>query len=71
MLYNAVMNGKEVLKLLKKNGWQLDRVSGSHHILAKGNQTITVPVHGSADLKTGTLKAIFKQAGLKNTGGSK
>jgi predicted RNA binding protein YcfA (HicA-like mRNA interferase family) len=29
------MNGKELIKILKENGWILDRVNGSHHILIK------------------------------------
>ena len=40
------MEGKELVKLLKKNGWQIDRISGSHHIMVKGGRTISVPVHG-------------------------
>ena len=34
------MSGKEVVRLLLANGWQLDRISGSHYIMAKGNQTL-------------------------------
>ena len=41
------------------------RVSGSHHILGNGTRKVTVPVHGSADLKRGTLKSIEKQSGVK------
>ncbi len=59
------MSGKEVVRLLLANGWQLDRINGSHYIMAKGNQTLVVPVHGSQDMKPGLLNAILKQAGLK------
>lgn len=52
------MNGKEVIKLLEKQGWQILRSSGSHYRLAKGHQRTTVPVHGSHDLGRGLLKAI-------------
>lgn len=58
------MKDKDLLKLLKSNGWTLDRVRGSHHILIKGSQTIALPVHGK-DLKPGILNAFLKQAGLK------
>lgn len=58
------MKDKDLLKLLYANGWTLDRVKGSHHILIKGNQTIPVPVHGK-DMKKGLLLSILKQAGLK------
>jgi len=64
-LYITAMTGKDLIKLLKKHGWELDRVSGSHHVLIKGNKTLTVPVHGKKDLKKGTLEALLKQGGLK------
>ena len=58
------MRDKDLLKLLLRNGWQIVRIKGSHHSLRKGNQTITIPIHGK-DVKTGLLNAILKQAGLK------
>lgn len=59
------MNGKELIKLLQKQGWVLDRIQGSHHILVRGDQTLTVPVHGNSDLKKGTLHSIMKIGGIK------
>lgn len=59
------MNGKQVIKALEKHGFQLIRVNGSHHILGNGSLRVTVPVHGSQDLKPGTLKNIERQAGVK------
>jgi predicted RNA binding protein YcfA (HicA-like mRNA interferase family) len=59
------MTGKELIKLMRKNGWKIDRISGSHHVLVKRNKTLTVPVHGNRDLKKGTLEALLKQGGLK------
>ena len=59
------MNGKELIKLLKKKGWVLDRINGSHHIMIKEDRTVVVPVHGKKDLPGGTLNAILKQGGLK------
>lgn len=29
------LSGKDLLKLLEKNGWQLLRINGSHHIYGK------------------------------------
>ncbi|MBR1552601.1 MAG: type II toxin-antitoxin system HicA family toxin [Schwartzia sp.] len=52
------------MKLLLKNGWMEIHVNGSHHKLKKGNQTITIPVHGR-DMDRGLLQAILKQTGLK------
>lgn len=58
------MKGKELVKLLKKDGWVLDRVNGSHHIMVKDGNSISVPVHNT-DIQKGLLHAIMKKAGLK------
>jgi predicted RNA binding protein YcfA (HicA-like mRNA interferase family) len=58
------MNAREVIKLLKENGWDCVRISGSHHIFEKDGKIVPVPVH-SGDLKKGTLHSIMKMAGLK------
>jgi predicted RNA binding protein YcfA (HicA-like mRNA interferase family) len=59
------MSGKDFVKLLKQNGWVLDRIKGSYHIMRKNAISITVPVHKNEDLKTGILNSLKKQAGLK------
>ena len=59
------MTGKELVKLLKKNGWILDRARGSHHIMIKGDKTLSVPVHASKDLGKGILNRLMVQGGLK------
>lgn len=51
--------------MLKKNGWVIDRIKGSHHILIKETETLVVPVHGKKQIPKGTLKSILKKAGLK------
>ena len=55
-----------LIKLLEKNGFLFKRSKGSHQIYfnALSNITIIVPVHGSKDIKKGTLLAILKQAGI-------
>lgn len=58
------MKDKELLKLLQNNGWNLDRVHGSHYILVKDKHTLSVPVHGK-DMKKGLELALLKKAGLK------
>lgn len=58
------MKDKDLLKLLKKNGWVVIRIHGSHYILQKGNQIEVIPIHGK-DVPTGLLNAILKRTGLK------
>ena len=60
------MSSKEMLKLLKENGFEVISQNGSHVKMRNqetGNQTI-VPLHNK-DLKKGTEQTILKQAGLK------
>jgi predicted RNA binding protein YcfA (HicA-like mRNA interferase family) len=60
------MTGRELIRALKRNGWVLDRVSGSHHIMIKeGRRSVPVPVHGSRELPKGLVAAILKQAGIE------
>ncbi len=60
------ITGKELCKILEKNGWSLARINGSHHIYVKDGEDakIVVPVHGNKTVKTGLLKALLKTAGL-------
>ena len=58
------MKDKELLKLLLKNGWRIERIRGSHNILVKGDKTEVIPIHGK-DVPTGLLNAIMKRTGLK------
>ena len=59
------LSGKDVVRLLKSQGWELVRINGSHHILIKGDKTVVVPVHGNESLGKGLESKILKQAGIK------
>lgn len=62
-----VVNGRRVVRALIKAGFVLDRIVGSHHVMTLSGdvmRTVSVPVHGNRDLKTGTLRSIVRQAGL-------
>ena len=60
------ITGKQVCKILEKNGWVLSRINGSHHVFCKDGheERLVVPVHSNKALKRGLLNAIFKTAGL-------
>jgi len=62
-----IADGKKHIKALKKLGWELDRIKGSHHILVKQGSgvTLSVPVHGSKPLDTGLLKGLLRDANIK------
>ncbi len=60
------MTSKEMIKLLKKNGFAIVSQNGSHVKMTNldSNKTVIIPYH-SKDLKKGMETAILKQAGLK------
>ena len=60
------MTSQEMIKLLKKNGFESISQNGSQVKLrnTETGRTVIVPYH-SKDLKKGMEQAILKQAGLK------
>lgn len=58
------MKDKDLLKLLKKDGWTIVRINGSHHVIQKGERITVVPIHGR-DVPPGLLNQILKETGLK------
>lgn len=60
-----VLTGMELVKLLIKEGWTVDRISGSHYIMVKDEKTLSIPVHAGKAIPTGLLNKLLKQAGLK------
>ncbi|WP_303818160.1 type II toxin-antitoxin system HicA family toxin [Selenomonas ruminantium] len=60
------MKPKDLLKILEADGWQVERVRGSHYILrhpTKPGRPV-IPMHNK-DMKPGTFNSILKQAGIK------
>lgn len=60
------MTPKQMIKLLKENGFVEERQNGSHKFFVNPvtRKRTTVPCH-SKDLKKGTEQQILKDAGLK------
>ncbi|MEA4883775.1 MAG: type II toxin-antitoxin system HicA family toxin [Clostridia bacterium] len=61
-----VYSSREVIRMLKADGWCLVNVVGDHHQFRhrtkKGRITVT---HSKKDVPVGTLKAIEKQSGVR------
>ena len=66
MSSDPAVSGKDAVRALRKLGFRLDRVEGSHHMLMKDGHpsTIAVPVHGARPLPRGTLASIVRLAGV-------
>jgi predicted RNA binding protein YcfA (HicA-like mRNA interferase family) len=57
-----LLSWREIVKALKKAGFQPVRQKGSHIILVKGEHIVPVPKH--AQIKRGLLLEIIAEAGL-------
>jgi predicted RNA binding protein YcfA (HicA-like mRNA interferase family) len=62
------LSGREVIRVLQRAGWVVDRIEGSHHILVKEGHTATlsVPVHGNRVVKPRLLKRLIRDAKITN-----
>jgi predicted RNA binding protein YcfA (HicA-like mRNA interferase family) len=60
------VSGKTLCKIVERCGWELKRITGSHHIYSKKGISIilSIPIHSNRDLPTGTLRSIMSDAGL-------
>ncbi|MBS1415806.1 MAG: type II toxin-antitoxin system HicA family toxin [Clostridia bacterium] len=61
------LSAKQMVKLLKKNGFEELRQNGTSHlkmINRDSGRIVTVPMH-TGDLKKGLEQAILKEAGIK------
>ncbi len=59
------LNSRQVISILKKHRFALDRQSGSHAVFIHpdGRRT-TVPIHAKRDLGRGLLRQIMRDAEL-------
>ena len=55
-------NSRKLIKHLENDGFELVKITGSHHKFKKGGKTVTVP-HPKKEVPIGTVRNIYKQAG--------
>jgi predicted RNA binding protein YcfA (HicA-like mRNA interferase family) len=58
------LSGRDFARLVERHGWQLLRISGSHHIYGKTGSVVrlSIPMHGNRPLKKGLLRHLMKLA---------
>jgi predicted RNA binding protein YcfA (HicA-like mRNA interferase family) len=60
------MRSEKLIQDIKKQGWVLNRIRGSHHVFTHPERTgIVVIPHPKKELGIGLVAAIRKQAGIK------
>lgn len=63
------ISGKRMLRFLQRNGWWIERIHGSHHILHHEDYptvTLTIAIHGAKTLPTRAIVATLKAASIGN-----
>jgi predicted RNA binding protein YcfA (HicA-like mRNA interferase family) len=61
------ISGKEMVRFLEREGFEIVRVRGSHHFLQKEDLRTSVPVHSGKDMKVGTLRSILRDIQMTPT----
>ncbi|MCY3693528.1 MAG: type II toxin-antitoxin system HicA family toxin [Chloroflexota bacterium] len=60
------MHSREVLRLLREDGWYVHHITGSHHQMRHPDKPGTTTVtHPQQDVPIGTLVNIEKQSGVR------
>jgi predicted RNA binding protein YcfA (HicA-like mRNA interferase family) len=59
------LRGKEIVRMLQKIGFEIERTRGSHLLLRHPDgRTTTVPVHSGETVGPGLLRAILRDVDL-------
>ena len=59
-------NSRRLMRMLRQDGWELDRVKGDHHTFKHPDKAELVTLtHPKRDLPTGLVRSIYRIAGWK------
>jgi len=62
------ITGRELVRTLKKAGFEVIRIRGSHHFLGhRDGRCTVVPIHGSETIGLGLLSKILNDIDLSNS----
>ena len=59
-----VMNGREVVRIFERLGWRFVRQKGSHMILVKTGEIVTLSIPDHSEVAKGTLRKLIRTAGI-------
>lgn len=59
-----VLRGRELVLVFESLGWRVARQSGSHIIMVKEGETITLSIPDHRAVAKGTLRSLIRMAGL-------
>lgn len=61
------LNGQQVVKVFGKFGWKIVHQRGSHIIMVKDEQIVTLSIPDHDEVAKGTLRSLIRSAGLTVT----
>ena len=59
-----VLSARQAVKIFEKFGWKAVRQKGSHIIMVKDNEMITLSVPDHKEIAKGTLRSLIRSTGL-------
>jgi predicted RNA binding protein YcfA (HicA-like mRNA interferase family) len=59
-----IMNGREVVRVFERLGWRFVRQKGSHMILVKTGEIVTLSIPDHSEVAKGTLRKLIRTAGI-------
>ena len=59
-----VLSGKQVVRVFESLGWSVARQRGSHIVMTKEGENVTLSVPDHHEVAKGTLKSLIRSANL-------
>ena len=59
-----VLSGRKVVRAFEKLGWQIARQRGSHIILVREGENVTLSIPDHKEVAKGTLRSLIRAAGI-------
>jgi len=59
-----VLSGRQVVNIFEKFGWEESRQKGSHIIMTKPGEIVTLSVPNHREVARGTLRSLIRAANL-------
>ena len=59
-----VLSGREVVRVFESLGWSVARQKGSHIVMTKENEIVTLSIPDHKEVVRGTLRSLIRSANL-------
>lgn len=59
-----LLNGREVVNIFESFGWRVIRQRGSHIVMIKAGEMVTLSIPDHKEVARGTLRSLIRSAGL-------